>query len=156
MIMKSEKNKFDILVTRLTLAILVFTLVFYAFYWFKMPDMIPMHYNLSGQIDRWGSKYESLFIPLGMIVLYVFLAFVEKKPSLWNTGVKITTENQQRIYPILLHFICTTRLIIMLFFTYMMFCTLLAMPLGKWFMVGWILALAADFIFWFYLLFKAR
>lgn len=154
--MKSEKNKFDILVTRLTLAILVFTLVFYAFYWFKMPDMIPMHYNLSGQIDRWGSKYESLFIPLGMIVLYVFLAFVEKKPSLWNTGVKITTENQQRIYPILLHFICTTRLIIMLFFTYMMFCTLLAMPLGKWFMVGWILALAADFIFWFYLLFKAR
>ena len=156
MIMKSEKNKYDILVTRLTLAILVFTLVFYAFYWFKMPDMIPMHYNLSGQIDCWGSKYESLFIPLGMIVLYVFLAFVEKKPSLWNTGVKITPENQQRIYPILLHFICTTRLIIMLFFAYMMFCTLLAMPLGKWFMVGWILALAADFIFWFYLLFKAR
>ena len=156
MIMKSEKNKYDILVTRLTLAILVFTLVFYAFYWFKMPDMIPMHYNLSGQIDRWGSKYESLFIPLGMIVLYVFLAFVEKKPSLWNTDVKITPENQQRIYPILLHFICTTRLIIMLFFAYMMFCTLLAMPLGKWFMVGWILALAADFIFWFYLLFKAR
>ena len=154
--MKSEKNKYDILVTRLTLAILVFTLVFYAFYWFKMPDMIPMHYNLSGQIDRWGSKYESLFIPLGMIVLYVFLAFVEKKPSLWNTDVKITPENQQRIYPILLHFICTTRLIIMLFFAYMMFCTLLAMPLGKWFMVGWILALAADFIFWFYLLFKAR
>lgn len=154
--MKSEKNKYDILVTRLTLAILVFTLVFYAFYWFKMPDMIPMHYNLSGQIDRWGSKYESLFIPLGMIVLYVFLAFVEKNPSLWNTGVKITPENQQRIYPILLHFICTTRLIIMLFFAYMMFCTLLAMPLGKWFMVGWILALAADFIFWFYLLFKAR
>ena len=28
MIMKSEKNKYDILVTRLTLAILVFTLVF--------------------------------------------------------------------------------------------------------------------------------
>lgn len=156
MIMEIEKDKYDVIVTRITLAVLVLTIIFYVFYWFKMPDMIPMHYNLQGQIDRWGSKYESLLIPLGMIVLYELMAFVEKKPSLWNTSVKITQQNQQRVYSVILHFIRTTGLLIMIFFAYATFCTLSAMPLGKWFMVAWMLALAADFVFWFYLLFKAR
>lgn len=154
--MKIERNKYDILVTRITLAVMILTLIFYGVYWFKMPDTIPMHYNLQGQIDRWGSKYESLIIPAGMIILYVLMTFVEKKPSLWNTGVKITPENRQRVYQTLLHFTTTTRLIIIVFFAYLTICTLLAMPLAKWIMACWIGALAADFIFWFYLLFKAR
>lgn len=29
-----------------------------------MPDNIPMHYDSKNQLDRWGSKYEGLFISL--------------------------------------------------------------------------------------------
>lgn len=29
-----------------------------------MPRQIPAHYNLSGQIDRWGSPLELLLLPL--------------------------------------------------------------------------------------------
>ena len=25
-----------------------------------MPDSVPMHYDMSGNIDRWGSKYENM------------------------------------------------------------------------------------------------
>lgn len=27
------------------------------------PDQIPVHYNIQGQVDRWGSKYEFLILP---------------------------------------------------------------------------------------------
>lgn len=154
--MKIERTKFDTILTRITQAVMILTLIFYGVYWFKTPDTIPMHYNLQGQIDRWGSKYESLIIPAGMIILYVLMAFLEKKPSLWNTGVTITPENKQRVYQTLLHFTTTTRFIVIVFFSYLTICTLLAVPLGKWVLLGWLVTLAADFIFWFYLLFKVR
>lgn len=154
--MKIEPTKYDMIVTRITQAIVILTVIFYGVYWLKIPDTVPMHYDLQGQIDRWGSKYESLIIPVGMIILYALMTFVGKKPSLWNTGVTITPENKQRIYQLLFHFTVTTRLIIIVFFSYMTVCTLLAMPLGKWTTLIWIMGLAADFIFWFYLLFKAR
>lgn len=28
-----------------------------------LPDRVPMHYNLAGEVDRWGSKYENLVFP---------------------------------------------------------------------------------------------
>ena len=27
-----------------------------------LPDQIPVHYNATGEIDRWGSKYEELVL----------------------------------------------------------------------------------------------
>ncbi len=36
-----------------------------------MPDSVPMHYNLAGNVDRWGSKYENL----------LFAAHFEKKAA---------------------------------------------------------------------------
>ncbi|WEV64808.1 SdpI family protein [Bifidobacterium sp. ESL0732] len=29
-----------------------------------MPNIVPAHYNASGELDRWGSKYEDLILPL--------------------------------------------------------------------------------------------
>ena len=34
-----------------------------------MPDIVPMHYNLQGEINRMGSKYENLIFPLATIGL---------------------------------------------------------------------------------------
>ncbi len=39
-----------------------------------LPDTIPAHYNFQGQVDRWGSKYETLVFPalnlsVGLIML---------------------------------------------------------------------------------------
>lgn len=32
-----------------------------------MPDVIPMHHDLEGNTDRWGSKTESLIFPIKSI-----------------------------------------------------------------------------------------
>lgn len=34
-----------------------------------LPDQVPMHYNLAGEIDRWGSKYENLLLPAMVLVI---------------------------------------------------------------------------------------
>lgn len=36
-----------------------------------MPDVIPMHHDLEGNTDRWGSKTESLIFPI--IILFITL-----------------------------------------------------------------------------------
>ena len=58
-------------------------LVFTAIVLQVMPESIPMHYDMAGNIDRWGSKYESLIFP-GIILLIsllmtVMIAYYEKK-----------------------------------------------------------------------------
>ena len=50
-----------------------------------MPDVVPMHYNAAGEIDRWGSKYENLLLPLIVLLLAllvtILIRFFEKKAA---------------------------------------------------------------------------
>ena len=50
-----------------------------------MPDVVPMHYNAAGEIDRWGSKYENLLLPLIVLLLALLVTFLirffEKKAA---------------------------------------------------------------------------
>lgn len=39
------------------------------------PEQVPMHYNLAGEIDRWGSKYEQLIFPIMILAFSVFWHF---------------------------------------------------------------------------------
>lgn len=58
---------------------LIFTAVALQF----MPDSVPMHYNFAGEIDRWGSKNESLIFPVIILILSLFwhflISYYEKK-----------------------------------------------------------------------------
>lgn len=41
-----------------------------------MPDVIPMHHDIAGNTDRWGSKFESYIFPIIIIVVTVFWYFL--------------------------------------------------------------------------------
>ena len=41
-----------------------------------MPDTVPLHYNFAGEIDRWGSKYEHLLMPVFLIVFVILMQVV--------------------------------------------------------------------------------
>ncbi len=38
-----------------------------------LPDEIPAHYGFSGQVDRWGSKYETLYFPVLTLLFGFFM-----------------------------------------------------------------------------------
>lgn len=48
-----------------------------------LPEKLPMHYNMAGEIDRWGSRWEQLIFPVLIIGFAIFwqfmLSFYDKK-----------------------------------------------------------------------------
>ena len=51
-----------------------------------LPDTVPMHYDLVGNIDRWASKYEELLLPVIVIVLALLwtlmIRYYQKKAAM--------------------------------------------------------------------------
>lgn len=122
------------IVRLLSILILAGIFLYLLVMWKQFPGQIPGHYNGAGEIDRWGSKYELLFCPIMAVILFVLTSFVEKHPSIWNTGVEITKENKQRVYLILKNMIVTLKFVIVLMFVFITVISSLARPLPGWFL----------------------
>ena len=43
-----------------------------------LPDQIPAHYNFAGEVDRMGSKYETLLLPAFAVLMGAFLLLLAK------------------------------------------------------------------------------
>jgi uncharacterized membrane protein len=52
-----------------------------AWSWPQLPDRLPVHWNLQGQVDRWGGKFEGLLvlpiITLGLYLLMILVPLVD-------------------------------------------------------------------------------
>jgi uncharacterized membrane protein len=62
-----------------------------------MDDKVPMHYDLNGNIDRWGSKYENLIFPVIIILttlLWTLFIRYFKKKQLKSNDEKTVNEAQ--------------------------------------------------------------
>lgn len=75
------------------IAVALLPFVYLAYIWNELPKEVPMHWNASGEIDRWGDKSE-LFMILFMltgITYFVFLIipYIDPKQKLQNMGNKL-------------------------------------------------------------------
>ncbi len=43
-----------------------------------LPDQIPAHYGFDGQVDRWGSKYESFIFPVMTAAMGAFMLWMTR------------------------------------------------------------------------------
>lgn len=68
------KNKLNWLEGVLLLAPMVALVVL----WRELPERVPMHWNLRGQIDSWGSKPLLLFMPITGLVVVGLLHFLPR------------------------------------------------------------------------------
>lgn len=55
-----------------------------------LPNQIPAHYGFDGQVDRWGSKYETLIVPLLAVITGGILLLVAKFAGKAEDGGKTT------------------------------------------------------------------
>ena len=60
--------------------------------------LIPIHYNLAGEIDGWGGRYFLWIIPLIALVFYIGLSVFEKYYKRSNYPYKVTEENANHLY----------------------------------------------------------
>ena len=63
-----------------TCAVLVLGMFLYgALAWPNAPDRFPMHWNLHGEVDRWGGRFEGLFVlPLIALATSLLLRFLPR------------------------------------------------------------------------------
>ena len=78
----------DIITAIVYLAGIVYTVII----WSQLPDQVPAHYNGAGEIDRWGSKWELILLPVIAALLAVFMSFLEKHPE-WHNYIKLNENN---------------------------------------------------------------
>lgn len=51
-----------------------------------MPDIIPMHHDLEGNTDRWGSKTESFIFPVIILFITLFRSVYKELHADHETG----------------------------------------------------------------------
>lgn len=77
------------------LAISLLPFVYLAYIWPSLPQSVPMHWNASGEIDRWGDKSETLMIPIlmtGLVyLLFLILPKIDPKGKLESMGNKLNS-----------------------------------------------------------------
>ena len=79
-----------------------------------LPDTVPAHYNFSGVVDRWGSKWEKLILP-GVVLLFVFsfvllIRYYERKAAAGDGKENVQAGANAKI-------LCWTTISLCVFFT---------------------------------------
>lgn len=132
-------------------AITVIAYIIYCVWvWDKLPEMIPRHYNVLGEIDAYWSKNHFFFLPAITVFLYVFMSLTERFPQMWNIpqkkSVDITT--QERNLSLAYSMILVMKLEIVLIFGILTFYTATNQNTAMWFL-GAVLAILLVTM-WYY------
>ena len=154
--MKLKNNKIDWIIEIMCLTLLIGLTAYLIFHWGSIPDKIPAHYDWEGNIDRWGNKSDLIFLPMMSWFLYLLITGLQQVPLAWNTGVKITEENEERVYRTLKYMLETLKLIVVADLTYITVHSLMGKSLSGWFTMIVLVAVFGDLIFWIVRLYQVK
>ena len=64
----------------------------------SLPSIIPIHFNLKGEVDGYGNKMTLFILPTLTSIITTSLYFLNKVPHLFNYWVEITAQNAETEY----------------------------------------------------------
>lgn len=77
------------------IGIVLLPFLYLAYVWNQLPEQVPMHYNVEGEVDRYGDKSELIMIPIMMpLLIYAILLavpYIDPKKQLHKMGSKYHT-----------------------------------------------------------------
>jgi uncharacterized membrane protein len=125
--------------------VFMWLLTIYVFY--RLPAVIPTHFDALGRVNDYGNKTMLLVLPILGTIVYFGLTQLNKHPHTFNYIKKITNENAMQQYKIatrMLRFLKLAVLVIFTLITLFTYSTTTGVTngLGTWF-----LPLALCFIF---------
>jgi len=71
----------------------------------SLPAQIPIHFDLAGRPDRWGTPQMLWLIPLMAAVIYSLMTLVARYPSAFNFPMRIKPATRPRLEAIALNLI---------------------------------------------------
>lgn len=61
------------------ISIVALPFIYLAYVWNQLPDKVPLHWNMKGEIDRYGDKIELILIPVLLpLLIYLILLVIPK------------------------------------------------------------------------------
>ncbi|MEO5942802.1 MAG: DUF1648 domain-containing protein [Ferruginibacter sp.] len=117
--------------------VVMWSLTLYTF--LKLPTTVPIHFNGTGQADRYGNKMTLLILPVLATIIYFGLTQLNKYPHIFNYMTKINDDNAEKQYTIATRMLRFLKLSILLIFSLVILFTYLttigvANGLGFWFL----------------------
>lgn len=97
-VLKLERKTLDWVLEILNGITLAFLLIYPLLYFWEIPDTIPIHFNLQGEPDGYGSKNGLWILPGMGVFLYLLLGLFRSIPHVLNIPVEITPENAELQY----------------------------------------------------------
>lgn len=67
-------------------------------FWDKIPEVIPLHFNLLGAIDNSGPKYNLIVLISVVVIFYSSMNLLARFPQYFNYPVTITERNALEKY----------------------------------------------------------
>ncbi|MBN1478914.1 DUF1648 domain-containing protein [candidate division KSB1 bacterium] len=109
---KTPLTKIERWMDYLSILMIVLLFVYTARHVAALPETIPVNFGMTGEPDKWGSRWFVWLLPVVALFVYVILLIPDKLPHYINYPVKITEENAQRQYLMARMFLKTLKLAI--------------------------------------------
>lgn len=103
-------------------AALAFIWIITFYYFRKLPETIPTHFNVKGTADGFGQKSTIFLLPAIGTVLFIGMTILNRFPHIFNYPVRINSDNAIRQYTLatrLLRILKVSIVLIFLMITWM-------------------------------------
>lgn len=82
----------ELILNSIGMIIFIGSLIYLISVWTTLPGEVPAHYNGVGEVDRWGSKWEMIILPITGGIMWIGMTVLERYPHVYNY-TNITKEN---------------------------------------------------------------
>ena len=110
-------SPFDKIIEKIGWILLTFLWGFTFYAYFILPEIIPTHFNIKGQVDAVGTKIFIFMFPVLGMVVFFGLTFVNQYPHIFNYPTSITVQNAEQQYRNATRLIRFLKLFIILIFS---------------------------------------
>jgi len=150
------KNKYVSTINIICMVQFIAIILYLIIGWNSFPEQIPGHFNAAGEVTRYDGRGALLIGPIVGGLLFGGLVLLGRFPQVWNTGVKVTEENRERIYRIVGNLIATMSLAITTSFVFITIVQSTASRLPSWFTPASLAATFVPMLFFIVKLIKSR
>ena len=105
----------------------------------NLPERIPIHFDLKGNIDNYRSRHTIFLLPAIISVVITGMTFLNRHPHIFNYPVKITDENAFSEYSRATRLIRVVKLIIVAFVNLMIYEMIRSAKVGHSTLPAWVL-----------------
>ena len=146
-ILKLQKKPIDKFFEMSALLLISFMWIYASYHYVKLPDRIPIHFDLKGNPDDWDSKNTIWIIPAIVTSMVILLRWLNRYPHKFNYLVQIDESNAEKQYVMATRLMRYIQFIISLLFTYILFVVVRSSHTAKTYNDIWFIFLVFPALF---------